>query len=259
MSDSLQALQHCFQSYVLTGDEQMLTQVCAPAKSSAATRLSVYAEAYHLRLRDALATDFPALHTLAGDALFEQLGRAYLAAHPSQHFSIRYFGERLSAFLAFNSPYREMPVLSEMATLEWALGLAFDAADMPSLDVATLSALPSSAWPTLRLRFHPSMQRRDFHWNVPALWSAIDAHSAPQAPEISPELTPWLIWRQELQNYFRSLNALEAQSLDQMREGADFATLCEALCEQIDPEQVGLTAARFMKSWIAAGLVSEIY
>ncbi|MHB8745735.1 MAG: HvfC/BufC N-terminal domain-containing protein [Gammaproteobacteria bacterium] len=259
MSDSLPALQHCFQSYVLTGDQQMLTQVCAPAKSSAATRLSVYAEAYHLRLRDALATDFPALHTLAGDALFEQLGRAYLAAHPSQHFSIRYFGERLSAFLAFNSPYREMPVLSEMATLEWALGLAFDAADMPSLDVATLSALPSSAWPTLRLRFHPSVQRRDFHWNVPALWSAIDAHSAPQAPEISPELTPWLIWRQELQNYFRSLNALEAQSLDRMREGADFATLCEALCEQIHLDEVGLTAARFLKNWVAAGLVSEIY
>lgn len=259
MSDSLVTLQRGFQSYVLGGAASFSAEICPPPKSTALARLSIYAEGYQLRLRDALATDFPALHTLAGDALFEQLGRAYLAAHPSQHFSIRYFGERLSAFLACNTPYCESPALSEMAALEWALGLAFDAADSPSLEVATLGALPPEAWPSLRLRFHPSVQRRDFYWSVPALWSAIDANSEPRAPAKLADPVAWLIWRQNLQNYFRSMSPVEARALDLMREGSDFASVCEVLCEHIEMEQVGLSAARFLKGWVAAGLISEIY
>lgn len=259
MSGSLGALQQGFQSYLLGEHGDFSAAIAAPAKSTVPARLSIYAEAYHLRLRDALATDFPGLHTLVGDALFNQLSRAYLAAHPSQHFSIRYFGERLSAFLAEHPPYCESPVLSEMATLEWALGLAFDAADAPVLNVTALAALPPAKWPALRLRFHPSVQRRDFYWNVPALWRAIDADSEPQAPEQRTEPLAWLIWRQDLQNYFRSLATAEARALDCMRAGDDFASVCEILCEHIETEQVGLSAAGFLKGWVATGLISEIY
>lgn len=258
MNSPLATMQQGFQAYVLDGTASFAAEICTPPNATAIARLSIYAEAYRLRLHDALATDFPALHTLAGDALFAEIGRAYLAVHPSQHFSLRYFGERLSAFLACHSPYRESPVLSEMATLEWALSLAFDAADLPSLDVATLGALPQDAWPTLRLRFHPSVQRRDFYWNVPALWSAIDADSAPQTPAKLADPVAWLIWRQDLQNFFRPLSPAEARALDMMREGSDFAGLCEALCEYLDTEQVGLSAAQFLKAWVAAGLISEI-
>ena len=130
-----------------TVSDDMLAQVSADARPSAAARLAIYANGYRLRLLEALDTDFSALHTLAGDELFEQIGRAYIDAHPSEHFSIRYFGQHLSAFLAQTAPYTETPVLAEMAALEWALTLAFDAADDPVLTEASLAMLPAESWP----------------------------------------------------------------------------------------------------------------
>ncbi len=259
MTDTLRSLQDCFQSHVLAGEESMLAKISPDARPSAAARLAIYANGYRLRLLEALHSDYPALHTLAGDELFEQIGRAYIDAHPSKHFSIRYFGQHLSAFLATTTPYSDMPALSEMAALEWSLSLSFDAADAPVITVETLAALPPDSWPELRLRFHPSVQRHDFRWNMPELWSAIDAQTEPQPPQQYPQPRAWLIWRRDLQNYFRPLDTTEAWALDSMRNGAAFAEMCEGLCAYLDTEQVGLHAAGFLKGWVQAGLVTEVY
>lgn len=256
--DTLQSLQEDFQAHVLSNDAAMLARISPDAKPSAAARLAIYADGYRLRLLEALATDFPALHTLTGDALFEQIGRAYIDTHPSSHYSIRYFGQHLRDFLAATSPFRETPALHEMAALEWLLGLAFDAADAPVIRVETFAALPPAAWPGLRLRFHPSVQRHDFNWNVPELWSAIDAQAEPQSPRRNPQRCAWLIWRRELQNYFRPLDPVEAWAFDRMREGMSFATLCEGLCAHVEEDQVGLRAAQFLKGWVQADLVTEM-
>jgi hypothetical protein len=251
-------MQSCFQTHVLQGDDAMLAQVSEDARPSAAARLAIYANAYRLRLLEALTTDFPALHTLTGDAMFERIGRVYIDAHPSTHFSIRYFGRHLSSFLAETAPYGESPMLSEMAALEWSLALAFDAADDPVLNETTLAALPAAAWPGMRLRFHASMQRHGFRWNVPELWSAIDQNGEPEAPSAYPRPREWIIWRRELQTYFRPLDDTEAWALDRLHAGADFATLCSELCERVEPSQVGLLAAGYLKAWVQAGLIAEI-
>lgn len=256
--DHLRDLQASFQAHVLHGDDTMLAEVSADAKPSAAARLAIYANAYRLRLLEALTIDFPALHTLAGDDAFEEIGRAYIDAHPSTHFSIRYFGRHLSTFLATAAPWRETPILSEMASLEWALTLAFDAADDPVLSEATLATLPAGAWPGMRLRLHASVQRHDFCWNVPELWTAIDQQRAPEPPQPYSQPRAWLVWRRELQNYFRPLDATEAWALDCLQEGADFATLCTGLCNHVEPSQVGMLAAGYLKGWVQAGLITEL-
>jgi len=258
-TDALRDLQTCFQRHVLEGDETMLEKVRADARPGAAGRLAIYANAYRLRLLEALDTDYPALHTLAGDEMFEQIGRAYIDACPSEHFSIRYFGQRLSAFLAQTAPYADTPVLAEMAALEWALTLAFDAADDPVLNEASLSSLPAEEWPGMRLCFHASVQRHEFHWNVPELWSAIDQQSEPVAPAACQQPRACVIWRRDMQTYFRQLDDTEARAMDELRAGADFATMCAGLCERIEPAQVGQRAAGLLKGWVQAGLVAKIY
>lgn len=256
--DGLRDLQACFQAHVLHGDAAMLARISADARPNAAARLAIYANAYRLRLLEALTTDFPGLHTLAGDELFEHIGRAYIDAHPSTHYSIRYFARHLSAFLATAEPFRATPVLSEMAALEWALTLAFDAADDPVLDETVLAALPADAWPGMRLRLHASAQRHDFHWNVAEVWSAVDRQRAPESPTLYPTAQAWVIWRRDLQTYFRPLDSAEAGALDSLRHGADFATLCAGLCAQVDPSQVGARAANYLKGWVRAGLIAGI-
>jgi len=255
--DGLRALQQAFQAHVLHGDDAMLAQT-APARPSAAARLTIYAEGYRLRLLEVLRTDFPALHTLAGDAGFERLGRAYIDAHPSTHFSVRWFGRHLSEFLRACAPWNDTPVFAEMAALEWMLTMAFDAADDSVIGEADVASVAAERWPTLRLRYHASVQRDDFDWNVPELWTAIDQARPPEAPQRYPRRRAWVIWRRDLQNYFRALDDDEAWALDHLRGGANFASLCEGLCERVDPAQVSLLAAGYLKGWVRAGLVAQI-
>src|SRR4030067_3631289 len=112
------------------------------AQVSAEERLPIYANAYRLRLLEALGTDYPGLHTVLGDDEFDAMGRAYIAAHPSPYFSLRWFGDRMSEFLRTTAPYDKYPVLTEMAAFEWAQSHAFESADTAGARINDLAALP---------------------------------------------------------------------------------------------------------------------
>ena len=55
--------------------------------------------------------------------------RSFIAAHPSVHRSIRWYGSELADFLIDRPPFAEQPILSELARFEWTLAEVFDAAD----------------------------------------------------------------------------------------------------------------------------------
>jgi hypothetical protein len=68
----------------------------------------------------------------------------------------------------------------------------------------------------------------------------------------------WLVWRQDLLTYFRSLSVDEAWALDTLQRGENFATICEGLGEWIDAQNVALHAAGLLKQWLTDGLICEI-
>jgi hypothetical protein len=257
MSSELRNLQTAFQAHVLHGDPAIVDRVTDSTRLRADERLAVYDEAYRLRLLEVLSVDFPKLHTLAGDAGFERLGRAYIDACPSAYFSVRYFGARLSGFLRNTGPFGKTPSLSEMAAFEWALGLAFDAADRTLLTEHLFESLGTEQWPCMRLVMHPSLQRLDLEWNIPAIWKAIESEETPRPPERLDFPQAWLVWRHELQARFRSLQIAEARALDAVLGGASFATLCEGLCAWLEPDEVPRQAATWLKRWVRDGLVCD--
>lgn len=254
----LRELQEQLQAHLLSGDDRIARRIVATPQVNASTRLGIYADAYRLRLLEALRTDFPALHTLAGDEEFERIGRAYIDAHPSGHFSIRYFGAQLAAFLQTDEVWRNVPVFAEMAAFEWALGLSFDAADSPSVGVEDMAVIPPQDWGRLRFGLHSSLQRLDLRWNVPVLWRAIDAEQPPQAPVAGEYPQAWLIWRQELRTLFRSLSVAEAWAIDALQKREPFAAMCEGLCEWYDENHAASQAALYLRRWVQDGLVTRI-
>jgi hypothetical protein len=284
----LQDLQSDFQSFLLHGDEAMLARVTGTAKVSAQQRLAIYYDAYRLRLLEALDANYPVLHAWIGDEEFEQLGLAYLDAHQSTHFSIRYFGHRLPKFLTTEA-YRDRPYFNEMATLEWALSEAFDAEDSDIMKIEDMAGIPPSAWPGMRFRFHSSVRRLNLRWNVPPIWKAInqnlddengascrgetsatpsssdgrhdkDEPSKMNVPALTADEYPqsWLIWREALKTYFRSLPVDEAWAIDTAVAGGTFAEICEGLVEWIDAQNVASHAAGLLKQWIADGLINKV-
>lgn len=218
--------------------------------------LDVYGNAYGFRLIDALSENFPSVHTLLGDDDFYKMAYAYIEAYPSGHFSLRYFGHELEAFLKNYSS--DAPVLVEMARFEWALRKGFDAQDIETLSMVSLQQVPIESWGELQFKFHPSVSRLDLEWNTPQLWSAIDEETDPVPPEKLDYPYAWLLWRKELLTYYRSLDVDEAWALDSAFNGANFADLCEGVCEWIDPEHAPGRVAGFLSQWLTDELLIEL-
>lgn len=254
--NELGVLQRRFQNYLLHPQDSLGDAIVGSSRLSVEERLYVYADAYRTRLADALRQDFPGLQALLGDQDFSALVQAYIAAHPSHHFSIRWFGGRLSDFLAEQPRYANRPWLAEMAGFEWALSAALDAADAPRLGTSELAVVAPERWPALCFELHPSVNRLDLLWDVPPTWKAIDEGARPSIPQRSEKPQSWLIWRKDLASYFCSLDPDEAWALDAVRTGRSFAELCEGLCEWVAEEQIANHAAGLLRNWLAQGLIS---
>src|SRR5271156_6213949 len=115
----LQKLQYEMQRHLLGEDSGVIAGIVDAPPLPAANRLAIYRNAYQVRLIDALNDTYPILHALLGDDMFVALGEAYVAAPPSVHRSIRWYGRELEDFLARTAPYEEQPILAEVALLEW--------------------------------------------------------------------------------------------------------------------------------------------
>lgn len=256
--NALPRTQGDFQNYLLRQEGPITGEIMGDARLDAITRLEIYANAYRLRLVEALDGDFVALEAHVGPERFEDIARAYIDAHPSDHFSLRHFGRHMARFLASVAPYKDEPLLAELATFDWALTNSFDAADSAVATVEDMAKVAPDAWPHLVFVPHASVQRLNLEWNAPGIWKAADKNQPLPTPEKAPHPIGWAMWRQELQIYFRSLSVDEAFALDALLRGENFGAICDGLTEWIDAKNVALHAAGLLKQWLADGLIKEI-
>ena len=255
---SLGDLQRAFQDFLLARGEGFSAAVRDTKKADRSTLLGVYRDGYALRLIEVLTNDYPGLMAMCGPADFDHLARAYIAAHPSRHPSVRWFGRDLADFIAGTPPYSGAPACAEMARFEWALGDAFDSPDVAPIDATGLMALPPEAWETLRFEVLPSLRRLTFAFETPQAWQQRDqVEPGNLEVEASAEPATWVIWRPQLMTSFRSLEPDEAAMLDGLVRGLAFPDLCETLVAFIDEEQVPARASGLLRTWVDEGMIAS--
>ncbi|BAN46906.1 DNA-binding domain-containing protein [Metapseudomonas resinovorans] len=249
----LSEFQRRFEDYLLDAggsvDHELLAVIRGGPELGALEGLQIYHHAFRARLLETLRGDYPALHHWLGDEEFDALALAYLDAHPSRHFSLRWLGAELAGFIESWLVAEQAAPLAELARLEWAFTLAFDAPDAASLTLEAMARMPAEEWPELRLALLPSVQRLSCRYNSLAQWRAVKHGGEFPASAPLPQPGLCLVWRQGLVGQYRSLADDErAALLGMVEQGWNFAELCAALG---DP----LQAAGWLKLWISEGLV----
>jgi hypothetical protein len=253
---SLQVLQSSFQDFVVKGDGRILNSIAGPDDKFRRTRADIYFNAYRSRLAEVLGKDFEILKAFVGDELFAEIASRYIDAHPSTFRNVRWFGQSLPAFLSETATFSHHQVLSELASFEWALGLAFDAADESVVTFETLAVLPATSWAGLRLRPHPSLHLLECSTNAVAIWQALSDKRECPTSRMTDAPRSWAIWRRYLTSYFLSLEPDAGWALRAMQSGASFPEICEGLCAWWPELQAAERAAALLREWVDQGWIA---
>lgn len=192
----LSAQQEALERYLATGDSvipsELLVQIQGSNTLPAADGLMIYNNAYRARLLSVMREDFPALHRWLGDESFEQLALAYISAWPPRHFSLRWLGEKLPEFVSGYIAEPQRSPMLELATLEWAFTLAFDAPDAVPLSLDVMGSFSADDWVYLRVCLIPSVRWLQLQHNTLGMWVAAKAEAdIPAAVALS---APWIAW-----------------------------------------------------------------
>lgn len=256
--NDLASLQKAFQRHVYQPGKTMEKAVLATPAANAARRLGVYAYAYQARLVDALGSDYPALQHLLKIAGFRRLAQEFVAAVPSRHRNLRWYGGELAGFLSRSPRWRRRPLLAELARFEWTLGLAFDAVDAAPATAEEVARVPAADWPGMRMRFHASVGLLRFRSNAPQVWRAATSGLKLPAAARRPRPAVWLVWRKGHEPFYRALAPAEAWALGAALRGLDFASLCGGLRRFVGAQCAAQTCAQLLRNWLAEGLVYSI-
>jgi len=209
---------------------------------SAHDRMQIYANMFIWRQIDSLLEDFPKLAALSGDG-FYSLCEAYLAAHPSQHYSLARLGRCLPSYLATEQLRGD---LSDLAALEWARCEVFDEATVPTLCALQLADVAQG------LTIIPALRTLRLAHDAVGVWKAMEDGVA--VPSLLPAATCVVVWRKGFDVFHVRLDPLEAEAFARAVAGHDLSRICEVFAEQPDP--IG-AALRVIGSWFSEGWIAQ--
>jgi hypothetical protein len=250
--------QSAFQRGILTGDDAVLTEILDSPREKREILYGVYRHAYGSRLVEAMRNEHEMLHLYLGDEMFDAMGHAYVAAHPSEHPNLRWFSRSLPDFLKTTEPYRDHPLLSDLAALEKALNDAFDREDAAVIGLADMTAFAPEAWAGLTFQPHPSALRLDLSTNASAIWLALKNEEPPPHAAALEQPCRLVVWRQDVTPMFRELATEEAMMWDEAGIAIPFGVLCSMLATYDDPDGAAARGASYLHGWITAGLLTGV-
>ncbi|MGY2491799.1 HvfC/BufC N-terminal domain-containing protein [Cupriavidus sp. CP313] len=141
---------------------------------AADSRFAVYRNNVIVSFVDALASGFPVVQQLVGEAFFRAMAWHFAQQHPPRSPVMAEYGSGFGAWIAGFHPAMSLPYLADMARLEWARLRALHAADAEPLATDMLGAALRDpvGLANLRLTLHPSLTLMRSPYAVVSVWSA---------------------------------------------------------------------------------------
>jgi hypothetical protein len=188
----------------------------APTGVDPRERLSIYARGYLDRLLACLRADYPAVHALLGDSLFERFATDYLRAHPPRSYSLFMLGAGFAAHLEATRPAYDAVPEERRALLDLPIDLArverarLEALRAPGLEQE--GTRPENTYDLLLdaervVARAPCLRIVESRHDVRAFLAAVDRGEPPRAPpaertllavsrvDYHPTLTPLREWQ----------------------------------------------------------------
>lgn len=252
---SLAAIQQGFMACLLD------TEAAVAPESNArfAQGFEIYRNAYRARLVGALSETFPRTARWVGEEAFEAAAAHHLIHNPPADWTLDTAGRGFEATLA--DLFGNDPEVAELAWLEWAMHLAYVAADTVPLDLAGFSAKVESFgeddWANLRLVFVPSLAFAPVRHDCVGLWRALGDGAAPEAVTRLAEPGGCMVWREALDPVCRLASAQEGMMLETLVTGSTYGEACARFARSAGAEDAARQAGAMLARWLELGLIAD--
>lgn len=255
----LRNFQRIFSDHVTAKEAADASELLARTRPTPATNragLSVYRQAYFLRIRDALRESLPTLHYIVEDAGFDRIIADYLHSTALRHPSLDRAGQALPAFLREQGITFDAGVpaalLADLVELDITLAEAFLAQDQPAKRAEDFGRLRPEQWETLRLNFVPSARLLRLGSDPTAVWQAARANS-PEPPSPAFTAVDLLIYRETNgSSLFVPLDNFEANIMQDFMRGDPFPVVCENWLQE---ERDVANILSHISQWVARGIL----
>ncbi|MFC7420110.1 putative DNA-binding domain-containing protein [Iodobacter arcticus] len=104
-----------------------------------------------------LANTYPTVMQLVGEEFFSAMARVFVENSESHSGNLHHDGESFPDFLNTFPHVSDLPYLSDMAKLDWAIHLAHYSADCNSIAIETLASYTPEQFGKLSLILHPAV------------------------------------------------------------------------------------------------------
>jgi hypothetical protein len=221
---------------------------------AARERLEIYANAYFYRLIDVFKEEFPATLAILGEENFHNLITGYLLDYPPTEPSILHASRHLPDFIGAHPLSERWRYLGDLALLERTTLEIFHAPDASALDAATMRQVAPHEWPSMVMRAHPASHILEAKWRVDEILHAIETGEPWGEPADAPASI--IVWRQNSRVNYRVVDRAERAALEMARDGASFASICEAISAEADgDEDPAALINRLLTRWLSEGLM----
>lgn len=234
-------------------------ELTAGPRLSPLERLDVYRTAYHARLVECLADDYPALQAALGGRTFEALCRAYIARHPSASPNLNAYGAGMPAFCRAETALDDRAFAADLATLEWAIVEVIHAPGAAPLTPERLAEVPAAAWAGARLEATPAFRLVRAAYPVNRFFQAFRDGEDLAVPAASPSTTA--VYRSGPTVWRMDLTAPMAMLLERLVAGDALESALNRAATAMDdvPQDVlGQRLMAWFQGWVSGGLFTGI-
>jgi hypothetical protein len=151
------------------GSDALLPHIAGNGKD-AAQRVAVYRNNVHHNRRAALRAVYAVVERLVGASFFDYAAGRYIERCASTSGDIHRYGASFPEFLQGFAPAAHLAYLPDTARLEWAMHLAFHAAEPAPLALDRLGRLPAASHAALGFRLHPACSLLSSPYPVHRIW-----------------------------------------------------------------------------------------
>lgn len=220
----LREIQQMFSAAVHEGTPRAVAEALMPG-GSALRSLALYRRLICDNYTEVLKITYPILFRLVGRQYFETVARGYLRKHPSTSGDLFPYGRQLPEFLKASEA---LPLLTELARLEWACHEIHQAADSTPMAFDQVRTVALAEPSRVTVQFHAASRLLSFPIPVHRVWQALQPDASAEGTIDLPlpgQETGIVVTRRDGRIRVTPIGTRDYLLLEAMSRGADLASV----------------------------------